>query len=133
MRGIILFLAAIVLGLWSLFCWAVYGLLGFAGSLAEANIDLLPFPTEILYWTVDLLGGMGGAAVWIVWGLGAAAIVVVTLIPLALLPRRDRLRPPPGDPRYDFEPEPSVREPLAADQRSADEVVARVLGRTPRR
>lgn len=132
MRAFILTLAAIAIGVWSLFCWAVYSLLGFAGGLASANIGLLPFPPEIVLWTVDLLGGMGGVAVWIVWGLGAAAIAIVTLIPLALAPRRDR-RPGIAGTAPDYADADRAERNAAADSRSADDIVARVLGRAPRR
>ena len=133
MRGFILTLAAIAIAVWSLFCWAVYSLIGFAGGLASANIGLLPFPPEIVLWTVDLLGGMGGVAVWIVWGLGAAAIALVTLIPLALAPGRNaQARRAGTSPDY-FDPGRVERNAAAADSRSADDIVARVLGRGPRR
>ena len=85
MRTFILVVAACILGIWSLFAWAVYNLLGFAGGLAQSNADFLPIPPELITWTVALLGGMGGIAVWIVWGLGAVIIAILTMIPLTLL------------------------------------------------
>ena len=133
MRTFILTLAAIAIGVWSLFCWAVYSLLGFAGGLASANIGLLPFPPEIVLWTVDLLGGMGGVAVWIVWALGAAAIAVVTLIPLAFVTRRDTPQFRTGAGSGYPDGGAAEHDPAAADPRSADDVVARVLGRPPRK
>ena len=126
MRGVGLVIAALVLGIWSLFCRGVYGLLGFA----SANLGLLPFPPEIVLWTVDVLGGLGAVAVWIVWALGAAVIAIFTLIPLAFLPRRGRL--PPRMPPRDLAPAASDREPYRGQTRSADEIVAGVLGRSRR-
>lgn len=132
MRAFILTLAAIAIGVWSLFCWAVYSLLGFAGGLASANIGLLPFPPEIVLWTVDLLGGMGGVAVWVVWGLGTAAIAIVTLIPLAFVPRRNPQARGAGT-APDYADADRAERNAAADSRSADDIVAGVLGRAPRK
>ena len=133
MRSFILFVAAVVLGIWSLFAWAVYNLLGFAGGLAESNADFLPIPPELITWTVALLGGMGGIAVWIVWGLGAVIIAILTMIPLTLLRggRRD------DRPELEAGPSRPVHRaaggtPNAMEPRSADEIVAGVLGRSPR-
>lgn len=131
MRRVILFLAAIVLGLWSLFCWAVYNLLGFAGGIASANIGLIPFPPEIVLWTVDILGGVGAVSVWIVWLLGAAAIGMLALIPLAFTARQPP-RPAVDLPREDLYRAPAEQPGRPVDPRSADDVVAKVLGRSPR-
>ena len=131
MRALILAVSAVAIGVWSLFCWAVYALLGVAGGLASANLGLLPFPPETVLWMVELMAGMGGAAVWIVWGLGVAGLVVVTLIPLAFIPRRDRLAPRPAGitARHDGPSAPTTR---TGDPRSAEEIVAGVLGRRSR-
>ena len=118
MRGLVLCLAAVALAIWSLFAWAVYALLGFSGEIASGGVFLFPFiPPELIYWTAQILGGMGGVIVWVVWAIGAAVIGVLALIPLAFLRRRpDRYdrRPdlydadyPPGagpDRRYDAPP-----------------------------
>lgn len=132
MRTAILVAAAAVLGLWSLFAWAVYGLLGFAGGLAAANADFLPIAPELIVWTVELLGGMGGLAVWVLWGLGAAIIAILTAVLLGLLGggRNERLSARQGAP-VAYGGDMGAAPPR---HRSGDEIVARVLGReTPPR
>lgn len=99
MRGLVIGLALVALAVWSLFAWGVYALLGFSGELAAGGVFLFPFiPPELIYWTAQLLGGMGGVIVWIVWAIGAAIIGVLALIPLAFLRRRPN--------RYDRRPDP---------------------------
>jgi hypothetical protein len=133
MRTLVLIVAALVLGIWSLFAWAVYSLLGFAGGLAESNAEILPIPPELIAWTVALLGGMGGLAVWIVWGLGAAIIAILTMIPLTLLRgRRDDRMPRQAGAAPHRAHHPAGEVSNVADHRSADEIVAGVLGRGPR-
>lgn len=132
MRTLVLIVAATVLAIWSLFAWAVYNLLGFAEGLAISNAEFLPIPPELIAWTAALLGGMGGIAVWIVWGLGAAVIAILTMIPLTLLRgRRDGRFPERsgGATPSGFHPAGEVSS--ASDHRSADEIVAGVLGRGP--
>jgi hypothetical protein len=133
MRTLVLIVAAFVLAIWSLFAWAVYNLLGFAGSLAESNAVFLPIPPELITWTVALLGGMGGIAVWIVWGLGAAIIAILTMIPLTLLRgRRDDRLPERVGAAHQSGYRTAGEVTSTPDQRSADEIVAGVLGRAPR-
>jgi hypothetical protein len=93
MRGLILAAAAIGLAIWSLFAWAVYGLLGYAGELAAGGAFMFPLvPPELLYWTASVLGGMGGVIVWVVWAVGAGLIVLLAMIPLAFLRRAPQRR-----------------------------------------
>ena len=133
MRTLVLIVAALVLAIWSLFAWAVYSLLGFAGGLAESNAEFLPIPPELITWTVALLGGMGGLAVWIVWGLGAAVIAILTMIPLTLLRgRRDDRMPRQAGAAPHAAHRPAGEVSNVADHRSADEIVAGVLRREPR-
>ena len=121
MRAIILIVAAIALAIWSLFAWAVYVLLGFAGDLAAGGAFMVPFvPPELVYWTAQILGGMGGVFVWVVWAIGAAIIAVLALIPLAMARRRPR--------RYDGGPGP-----YGSDQRHIEADFRRHDGPPPRR
>lgn len=129
MRALILTIAAITLGVWSLFAWGAYGLLGFAEGLGAWSSEFLPIPPELALWLLGLLSGMGGIAVWIVWGLGAAIIAILTLAAVALV-GRDGREPVRGAP-----PE-GVRQPTIASggapAPTGDEIVARVLGRSRR-
>ena len=159
MRRLITILAIVALGLWSLFAWAVYGLLGYAGEFAAANAELLLIPPEWANWGAALFSGAGGVVIWIVWFLGAALIAVLALIASRLLAPRDRGAGASyregGEPfgrdhadRETYDGGPLDRSPIdhrPLDQRpvepvvgrtpgnSADDVIARVLGKPPRR
>jgi len=130
MRNLILFVAAVGFGLWSLLCWAAYGVLGLAGGLAASGAVFVPLPPELAIWMAGLIGGAGGVLVWIVWGLGAATIALVTMILLALIGRpRRRLAESPDRQSQRNEPFGPTRPPPPAETRSAEEIVARALGR----
>ena len=132
MRNLVLIVAAGVLAIWSLFAWGAYHLLGFATGLAASNTDYLPIAPELVVWTAELLGGMGGIAVWIVWGLGAALIAILAVILLALLRRRPEERPPASNLAPGQSNRPAGGPATAGPElRTGDEIVARVLGRSP--
>jgi hypothetical protein len=135
MRGVIYVVAAIALGLWSLFAWAVHAFLGVAAGFAVANTWLLPVPPEWVYWTAEVLDGatgIGSVLVWIVWGFGAALIVLLTLLALKLVGR------PITEPAYpaahpgDFEQMDVRGAPRPTARPSVEEIVARVSGRPSR-
>ena len=132
MRHLILIAAAGVLAVWSLLAWGAYHLLGFATGLAASNSEFLPIEPELVVWIAELLGGMGGIAVWIVWGFGAAVIAILAVIALALLRRRLEAGPLAGDMAPGRSDGPAGGAAAAGGElRSGDEIVARVLGRTP--
>lgn len=130
MRNFILFIAAIGLALWSLLCWAAYGLLGLAGGLAASGAVFVPLPPELVIWMAGLIGGAGGVFVWIAWFIGAATVAAVTMILLALVGRPERRAAEPRA-RYSNQSEPlgSARRPERGETRSAEEIVARALGK----
>jgi hypothetical protein len=135
MRNVIYVAAAIALGLWSLFAWAVHAFLGVAAGFAVANTWLLPVPPEWVYWTAGLLDGatgIGSVLVWIVWGFGAALIVLLTLLALKLVGRPITQAPHPAAYTGDFEHMDPRGEPRPATRPSVEDIVARVSGR-PRR
>ena len=127
MKALILTIAAITLGVWSLFAWGAYGLVGFAEGLGAWSSEFLPIPPELALWLLGLLSGMGGIAVWIVWGLGAAIIAILTLAAVALVGSD---RPVRGAPPEGFR-QPTIA-PDGAPAPTGDEIVARVLGRSRR-
>ena len=147
MRGVILFLGAVGLLIWSLLAWAAAGLLGFAEGIAASSTGFIPLPPELVLWVAALMGGAGGFLVWTVWFIGAALIALVTMALLALAPRGHR-RAAHADRDYTYEavqpgvyehprtgkPGPApVRPGGSADSRSAEEIVSRVLGKSTRR
>ena len=130
MRNLVLIVAAFLLGLWSLFAWGVYALLGYAGGFAAGNADLIPLPPELTFWVAELLSGAGGVVVWIVWLIGVALIALVAFAGLALTGRKggpDR-RDGGGDDRL-----APARQVGLSDVRSVDDLVKGVLGRDSRR
>ena len=128
-RNLVLIVAAFLLGLWSLFAWGVYALLGYAGGFAARNADLIPLPPELTFWVADLLSGAGGVVVWIVWLIGAGVIALVAFVGLAFTGRRGGQGPRGhGDRRY-----APQRQVGLSDVRSVDDLVKGVLGRDPRR
>jgi len=140
MRNFILVLAAIGLLIWSLLAWAASGLIGVAGGIAATTAPFIPLPPELVLWMAGLLSGAGGIVVWIVWFLGAAVIAIVTMTLLALIRPREDVHASPGFQAGGYEPiNPKVRDvtpprPQAGnDTRSGEEIVARVLGKSPRR
>ena len=52
-RNLVLIVAAFLLGLWSLFAWGVYALLGYAGGFAAGNADFIPLPPELTFWVAE--------------------------------------------------------------------------------
>ena len=135
MRNVIYVVAAVALGLWSLFAWAVHAFLGVAAGFAVANTWLLPVPPEWVYWTAEVLDGatgIGSVLVWIVWGFGAALIVLLTLLALKLVGRPLAEPPHPAAYAGDFEQMDVHGEPRPVARPSVEEIVARVSGR-PRR
>jgi len=149
-RKLILVLAAIGLVFWSLLAWAASGLLGLAEGIAATGAPFIPLPPELVYWVAGLMSGAGGLLVWIVWFIGAAIIVIVTMVLLALVTPRyqrggrgaryetfyepRRTSGPTYDPVPPGEPEamrPGAR--AAGESRSAEEIVSRVLGKGTRR
>jgi hypothetical protein len=135
MRNVIYVAAAIALGLWSLFAWAVHAFLGVAAGFAVANTWLLPVPPEWVYWTAGVLDGatgIGSVLVWIVWGCGAALIVLLTLLALKLVGRPITEPPRPAAHSGDFEHMDVRGGSRPAARPSVEEIVARVSGRQPR-
>ena len=131
MRHLILVAAAGVLAVWSLLAWGAYHLLGFATGLAASNSEFLPIGPELAVWIAELLGGLGGIAVWIIWGFGAAVIAILAVIAHALLRRRPEAVRPAGHMAPGHSSGPADAPAPGAELRSGDEIVARVLGRTP--
>jgi hypothetical protein len=102
---------AVLLGLWSLAAWGIHALLSLDPSWVgdiRPLIDQIPYGAVIEQWipgwrellqaTVDLtqvvLGWLGGAApwlAWLVWGAGAAGLVLLagflTLVVVLLRPK----------------------------------------------
>jgi hypothetical protein len=135
MRTVIYVAAAIALGLWSLFAWAVHAFLGVAAGFAVANTSLLPVPPEWVYWTAGVLDGatgIGSVLVWIVWAFGAALIVLSTLLALKLVGRPIADAPHPAADVGEFEQMDVRGGSSPAARPSVEEIVARVSGR-PRR
>jgi hypothetical protein len=135
MRSVIYVVAAIALGLWTLFAWAVHAFLGVAAGFAVANTWLLPVPPEWVYWTAEVLDGatgIGSALVWIGWGLGAALIALFTLLALKLVGRPINEAPHPAAYPGDLEQMDARGGPRPAARPSVEDIVARVSGRPQR-
>jgi hypothetical protein len=132
MRRLIIVVAAVLLGLWSLFAWAVHALLQAASGFAAENAYLVPVPPEWVYWAAQVFSGasgIGGVLVWIVWGLVAALIVVLALVALKLAGNgRDRRGAAPGpvDRGYSDTVEPPA---VRAGRASVEDIVSRVSGK----
>jgi hypothetical protein len=128
-RKLVLIVAALLIGVWSLFAWGVYAVLGYAGGFAAANAEFMPLPPELTFWIAGLLSGAGGAVVWIVWLIGAVLIALAAFAGLALTGRRGGQSQSGGGDRR-FAP---GRQVGLYDVRSVDDLVRGVLKRDPQR
>jgi hypothetical protein len=128
-RKLILIVAAFLIGLWSLFAWGAYAVVGYAGAFAAESAYFIPLPPELTLWFAGLLSGAGGVVVWIVWLIGAVLIALVAFAGLALTGRRGGQSQSGGGDRR-FAP---GRQVGLSDVRSVDDLVRGVLKRDPQR
>lgn len=88
MKTAIWILAALLLCLWSLLTWCGYALIDGSGSFLLAQTEWVSAHPDIQYWlawAVRLLEGAGLIVVWIVWAIGALAILAgALLVPRAI-------------------------------------------------
>lgn len=97
MRTVIIVIAALLGGLWTLAAWGIASLVDIAGTTAAANADLLPVTPEWVVFASEMLGGatgIGSVLVWILWGIGALLIAGVALLAIVLTDRRGGPRHP---------------------------------------
>jgi hypothetical protein len=131
MRRLIIIAAAVLLGLWSLFAWAVHALLQAASGFAAENAYLVPVPPEWVYWTAQIFAGASGIGevlVWIVWGFVSALIVLVALIALKLA--GGGAHAANGGTGYPDRTYRAAEPPLARSERpSVEDIVGRVSGK----
>ena len=96
MKGVVWFISASLLVLWSLTAWGAHALLGYAGRTAAANADIIPGSPELIEWASWLAGAGSDFGSWLIialWVLGALVIVALTAVVNRLLLRRGKAVP----------------------------------------
>lgn len=76
-------LALGAIALWSLLTWGTYALVTGAGGFLVANADLLGGGADVQYWvqwTLRLLEQFGIVLLWIIWAIGALALVAAAAV-----------------------------------------------------
>lgn len=91
MKTLVYIITAVLFGLWTLTCWLLRIAVEVAGGAAAGNADLIPVPPEWVVFASDMfqgLTGLGVVAIWIVWGVGAAILVLLGALGGRLADRR---------------------------------------------
>jgi hypothetical protein len=116
--------------IWSLFCWAAYGMVDLFGGLAARNADAItshPETVEWLFWTFDVLRRLGLTTIVGIWGLVSLAMLAVPWL-LARVGRRSV--EPTRAPHVQSSPRSGVLD-LAPDQYSVGSTHADPAPHTP--
>lgn len=133
MKTFIWICAGLCFLIWSLMCWAAYGLIDVASSFANGTSDvftsLVPGIEPLLRWTIDLVDDVGELFLFVLWGAVSGLILIGAWISERILTPATQgfLKPPPLYAPTDTEYYPD------ASRGDAEEITARTFERLSRR
>jgi hypothetical protein len=92
MKTLIWLATAALAAVWSLVCWGAHALIGYGGSLAARNADVVPYlPPELIEmasWLAVAGTNVGEWLVVAVWAIGMAILLALAAIGRRLLSSR---------------------------------------------
>lgn len=92
MKTLIWLATAALAAVWSLICWGAHVLIGYGGSLAARNADIVPYaPPELIElasWLAVAGTHVGEWLVVAVWAIGMAILLGLAAVGRRLLGRR---------------------------------------------